>query len=302
MNDEIKNLPVSIKARILNISVKNNKNFNLILQLYIQERLLYRISRSNYYENFILKGGLFLFSLSGFKGRPTRDVDFLACGISNDIEDIKCVFTQICKLDYPDGVTFDVQSIRTEKIREKAKYEGVRLSVNAYIGKAVQTIRIDICFGEVVVPKPIYMDYPVLLNMEAPKIKVYSIESVVSEKFEAIISLSIINGRLKDFYDIYKLLSNKDFDGRVLQEAMFETFQKRNTILEKNIAAFEESFLKDTERLRQWNLFLNKIGEKDLSFEEVINSLKKFLLPVYSAIIYENEFFKAWSFTEGKWQ
>jgi predicted nucleotidyltransferase component of viral defense system len=250
---------------------------------------------------FVLKGGLFLFSMREFKGRPTRDIDLLAQQISNDMEKIKKVFEEICNIEYLDGVIFDIASLTVERIRKDAKYEGVRIEVDAYLGKAVETLQIDIGFGEVVIPKPVYLEYPSLLSMENPKIKAYSFESVVSEKFEAMVSLSLFNSRLKDFYDIYTLLCERSFDGRILQEAIFETFQNRGTLTEKEILAFEDIFVKDEERNRQWKLFLKRIGREYVEFEVVVKDIKRFLLPVYEAIIKEDEFFMYWKSLKKDW-
>ncbi|MCK4240422.1 MAG: nucleotidyl transferase AbiEii/AbiGii toxin family protein [Candidatus Atribacteria bacterium] len=284
MRNEIRNMDASVKARLKNIAKEYKKTFNLILQLYMQERLLYRLSVSEYKDNFILKGGLFLFSMTGFTGRPTRDIDFLAYQISNDMESIKEIFKNICKIEYNDSVVFDSNSVLVEEIRKEAEYKGVRVRLTGYLGKAKEMLWVDIGFNDIVVPEVITADYPVLLDMDCPKIKMYSFESVVAEKFEAIVSLGELNSRMKDFYDIFILLSEKKFNRDILQNAIVETFRRRGTDILKFDQVFKKEFIEDNNRINQWKLFLKKIGHQNTEFEYVMDIIKKSLLPIYNNI------------------
>ena len=284
MKDEVRNMDASVKARLKNIAKEYNKTFNLILQLYMQERLLYRLSVSEYKDNFILKGGLFLFSMTGFTGRPTRDIDFLAYQISNDMESIKEIFKNICKIEYNDSVVFDSNSVLVEEIKKEAEHGGIRVKLTGYLGKAKEMLWVDIGFNDIVVPEVITADYPVLLDMDYPKIKMYSFESVIAEKFEAIISLGELNSRMKDFYDIFVLLSEKKFDKEVLQRAIVETFKRRGTDIQKSDQVFKKEFIEDNNRINQWKLFLKKIGQKDIKFEYVMSVINKLPLPIYNKI------------------
>lgn len=302
MSKEIKNVAASVKSKLLNIARSQNKSFNILIQLYMQERLLYRLSNSKYRERFILKGGLFLYIITGYNGRPTRDIDFLGQQISNDMNAIAEAFKEVCNIDNEDGIVFDTKNLKVEKIRKDAKYEGVRIIVDGYLGKAKQTLQIDIGFGEVIVPKPVLIEKATLLNADVLKLNAYSIESVISEKFEAMISLADLNGRLKDFYDIYDLSSKNNFDGRVLQQAIFETFDRRGTLIEKHPIVFEDIFINNDERNRQWNLFLKKISESGLAFKEVMQQITIFIKPIYDTIIEEGEFFGIWSRDKKKWE
>jgi len=234
MRNEVRNMDASVKARLKNIAKEYKKTFNLILQLYMQERLLYRLSVSEYKDNFVLKGGLFLFSMTGFTGRPTRDIDFLAYQISNDMESIKEIFKNICKIEYNDSIVFDSNSVSVEEIKKEAEHGGIRVKLTGYLGKAKEMLWVDIGFNDIVVPEVITADYPVLLDMDYPKIKMYSFESVVAEKFEAIVSLGELNSRMKDFYDIFTLLSEKKFNRDILQNAIVETFKRRGTDINGN--------------------------------------------------------------------
>jgi len=272
---EIKNIPASVAARLQNISKESGKAFDLVLLLYLQERLLYRLSISEFNDKFVLKGGLFLFSLTQFKARPTKDIDFLAKQITNDTKYIKSAFEQICSLPYEqDGVRFEAEQVTVERIKEDADYEGIRIKVPAFLGNMRKLLQLDIGFGDVVIPKPQIIDYPVLLDMENPHIQAYSRESVIAEKFEAMITLSVANSRMKDFYDIYTLLTMESFDGRILMEAIHETLNHRGTILEREHPIFSASFASEEARVKQWNTFLKRIGAEGLlPYDEVMSKL-----------------------------
>ncbi|WMJ16508.1 nucleotidyl transferase AbiEii/AbiGii toxin family protein [Geobacillus proteiniphilus] len=300
----VKNIPASVGERLKNLAKQSGKTFDFILLLYFQERLLYRLSISHYRDQFVLKGGLFLFSLTQFQSRPTKDIDFLARQISNDIQYIKAAFESICALPVEeDGVEFDVKGITAERIKEGADYEGIRMKIPAALGKIKKQLQLDIGFGDVVIPKPQEMQYPTLLNMKPPEIRVYSTYSVIAEKFEAMISLSVVNSRMKDFYDVFTLLSTENFDGRVLWEAIFETFQRRRTNLEKEHPVFSPSFAEDESRNKQWKAFLQRTGIKeDLQFPFVMEKIRDFLFPVYDSILKENEYWKMWNSRTLKWE
>lgn len=301
---EIKNIPTSVAGRLKNVAKQSGKAFDLILLLYFQERLLRRLSISDYRDKFVLKGGLFLFSLTQFKARPTKDIDFLAKQISNDIQNIKTAFETICAISIEeDGVKYDMQGLTVERIKEDADYEGIRVKIPASLGRMRKLLQLDIGFGDVIVPKPQNIHYPSILDMEQPHLHVYSTESVISEKFEAMISLSVVNSRMKDFYDIYTLLSTKNFDGRIIQHAVYETFQRRGTNLEREHPLFSTSFSEDEARIKQWNAFLSRIGFKeDMQFPVVMGQISKFLFPIYQAVMDKNVFLENWNCQLQKWE
>ena len=299
---EPKNLTASIQSRLKNISRQEKKSFDLILLLYFQERFLYRLSISPFSEKFIIKGGLLLFSMTDFQTRPTKDIDFLAHHISNDTEQLKAAVQQMCRIPCPDdSVLFDEDSVDSEPITETAEYGGVRIRVTAFLGNIRKQLQLDIGFGDVVIPKPQVIQYPVLLDMGIPTIQAYSLESVIAEKFEAMVTLSVVNSRMKDFYDIYTLLNSYDFDGRILQESVYETFSKRGTIVERHHVIFTDLFVKDHARIAQWNAFLNRTGLESVSFETVICEIIKFLKPIYDTLLDEAEFFQTWNSSTKEW-
>jgi len=232
--EQLKNKPASIRAKLHNIARKENIDLNVLMVLYMQERILYRLSQSEYQDNFVLKGGLLLFAHNGFKGRPTQDMDLLGKQISNDINNIQKIFREIFSLDSKDGLTFSVDTMTIENITEDAKYSGVRIKIRCLLGNAANVLSIDIGFGDVIIPKPIEMQFPCILDSEpAPDINAYTLESVIAEKFHAMIKLGIMNSRMKDFFDIYMLSKSNNFEGAVLAEALRETFERRNTGYEK---------------------------------------------------------------------
>lgn len=302
MNDDIKNMAVSVRARLLNLAKKEDINFNQMLLLYMQERLLYRLSISKYKNKFFLKGGVLILSLTNFKTRPTKDLDFLAKNISNDPDRIKNIFKEISEIECKDGVSFNSDSITVKKITEGAEYEGLRLKIEAFLGDARKLLQLDLGFGDIITPKSKQMEYPVLLNQKIPKINTYSLESVIAEKFESMLKLSMINSRMKDFYDIYTLSEDKTFDGRVLQEAIFNTLQKRATPLKKNPVIFTEEFIKNERKKTMWENYLKRIGNKNIEFKHLMNEINRFLSPVYRYILKENEFFKIWDNKQRKWK
>lgn len=302
MNKQIKDISASVRARLAIIGKRERRSFDSILLLYMQERILYRISISEYCDRFVLKGGLLMFMLTEYKGRPTRDIDFLAEQISNDINYIKNVFTKICKVKCEDdGVIFDAEGIEVEEIKKDAEYHGLRVKTICFLGNAKKTVQLDIGFGDVVIPKPKLMECPILLKMKPPIIKVYSIESIVSEKFQAMIALSVSNSRMKDFFDIYILLNTSNFDGRKLQEAVSETLQRRHTSIERENVIFTEEFSKEQNRTKMWNAFLRKINSPNIEFYDVMRNIVIFLKPIYDSIVQEEEFFKNWDYTNTRW-
>ena len=302
MSKQIKDISASVRSRLLNIAKNDRRSFDSVLLLYMQERLLYRISISEFNNKFVLKGGLLMFMLTEYKGRPTKDIDLLADQISNDKNKIRNVFSNICNIKYEDdGLVFSEEDIEVEDIKEDADYHGVNVKTTCFLGNARKVIQIDIGFGDIVIPKPREMECPILLKLDAPIIKVYSLESIISEKFQAMISLSVVNSRMKDFYDIYILLSTNNFDGRKLQEAIFETLQRRNTLLEKENVIFTEHFIYDDGRNKLWESFLRKINVTKLEFNIVMKCIEDFLEPIYTSIIDEEEFFMQWDYKNKKW-
>ncbi|MDR1161997.1 MAG: nucleotidyl transferase AbiEii/AbiGii toxin family protein, partial [Tannerellaceae bacterium] len=196
----------SIRAVLKNISDKERIDFQLIVIRYLHERFLYRVSVSAYAKHFFLKGGILLFAIKGLHIRPTVDIDMLAIQLSNDKEQLHRIFQTICSIEYDDDcVIFNIDSIKTEDIAADAKYSGVRILIDAGLDTIRQQLQIDIGFSDVITPAPVNLVYPTLLSELAQPFQIgaYSIETVVAEKFHAMIALGVFNSRMKDFYDVY---------------------------------------------------------------------------------------------------
>ena len=277
------NRAISIRARLLNLAKKEGIDFQLIIIRFLHERFLYRLSVSDYSQQLILKGGAFIYAVQGLKSRPTIDVDLLGTQISNDIEALCEIFRQICAIEAEDEVAFNTESIVGELITQHDKYNGVRLYIDATFHTVRQRIQIDVGFGDIVIPVVQELEYPILLeDMQVPVIQAYSKETVIAEKFQAMIELSVANSRMKDFYDVYKLLDDNKFDNDTLEEAIKATFANRETSYTESHALFTSEFATNTQRKRSWTAFLNKINrDKDLAFEEVMRLISEKLMPCW---------------------
>ena len=277
---EIKNYGKSVRTRLLTVSKESDIPYMTILVRYLQERLLYRVSQSEFKENFYLKGGALLYAFNQEKARPTKDIDFLGTHISNDRDYIKAVFTKIAQMACEeDGVTYDTDTIEVIDITQEKKYHGARLTMTAYLDTVRQQISMDIGFGDVVTPGPQNLSYPLLLeNVPNVNLLAYSLETVVAEKFEAMISLSVNNSRMKDFYDLYRILGETNWDSEVLGEAVRNTFSNRKTAYVENHPLFSNDFYADTNRIARWNGFLKGIKAKELiPFAETGKRIREYM-------------------------
>ena len=288
----------SVKAKLKNFASESGRTFQDALTYYGLERTIYRIFVSNYADNFVLKGGIFLYAtFNGNYERATTDADFLGKNISNDKDTIKAVFKEILSQDIDDSLTYDLDSIDVEDITEQMENHGLRLSIVGYLDKTRIPIGIDIGFGDIVFPDVVKMDYPVILDMEAPRVNAYSLASSIAEKLEAIIRNGYLNSRYKDFYDIYVLSTKYPFEYSELRSAVVETFRNRHTELSKESAAFSEDFINDPLHQTRWMSFLSKKKALlQVSLEEVLDSIKTFVFPLL-----EGEVKTKWNPEKGEW-
>ena len=208
----VKNYGVSIREKLKNYQT-DKVTYQQVLIRYLHERLLYRLSVSRFNQRFFLKGGALMFAHERFAARPTVDIDFMGDRISNDMENIKRTFMEICAIEYPeDGVTFDTDNITVSEITPDREYQGVQLHVTAHLDTIVQNLSMDIGFGDIIIPHPIELDYPALLDgMEDIPVMAYSLETVVAEKFQTMIARTVLNSRMKDFYDVYTILKHNRY-------------------------------------------------------------------------------------------
>ena len=277
-----KNISASVRARLLNLAKAEQKNFNNVLLQYFQERFLYRLSVSPYRENFILKGALLFLLYGAPRLRPTKDIDLLGRAQSNDLEQIRAVVQQIAQIEVPDGVVFTKESATVEIIKEFEEYSGVRVKIEAKLTSARQTLQIDIGFGDRIVPGPVEIEFPVLLDQPAPRIKGYSKESVIAEKFEAIVRFNFLTSRMKDFYDILFLTKQESFQMRILRQAIDATFHRRMTPLEDIAIIFTEEFKVQVDKQEQWTAFLRRNHLESYGlFASAVEQLQLFIEPVF---------------------
>ena len=283
---EIKNYGKSIRARLLNVAKQEEVFYQTILTRYFQERLLYRISQTRYRENFYLKGGALMYAYERFAARPTLDIDFLGTHISNDGERIAEAFREICSVDCKeDGVMFASEEITTQNITEFKDYHGVRLSIPVTMDTIAQVLTMDVGFGDVVTPHPVSLDYPLLLEgLPEASILAYSTETVIAEKMHAIINLADQSSRMKDYYDIYHLLTSFQYDTAILQDAINHTFENRHMPYNAGTMFFREDFPNHPQMQVRWTAFLKKATiNSTLSFPEVVRWLQDTLRPYWTA-------------------
>lgn len=290
MNDDIKSYGKSIRARLLNVAKQEKVFFQTILTRYFQERLLYRISLTHYRNNFYLKGGALMYAYERFSARPTLDIDFLGNNISNDGERIISAFKEICAVPCEeDGVNFDLSHITAQNITEFKDYHGIRLSIPVTMDTIAQVMTMDIGFGDVVTPEAIPLDYPILLkHLPAINILAYSIETVIAEKMHAVVDLADQSSRMKDYYDLYQILSANQYDAKVLKEAIKRTFENRHAEYKADTMFFRVEYPDNAEMQVRWKAFLRKITSKsELSFSDIVHYLQTALKPYWENLNHE---------------
>jgi predicted nucleotidyltransferase component of viral defense system len=279
-----KNVGESVRARLLQRSRGERTDFQVLLTRYALERLLYRLSQSGHRHQFVLKGAMLFATWVEVPFRPTRDLDLLGYG-ENSPEAIREAFREICgQTVVDDGVAFDVDRIEATPIREDLEYSGVRIRTRATIAAARISIQVDVGFGDAITPGPIEIDYPALLDAPAPHLRAYPIETVVAEKFHALVTRGITNSRLKDFYDLWLISETFELERTPLAAAIRQTFARRTTALpEEKPTAFTDSYATTWDG--QWRAFLTRerMTAAPAQLASVLADLGRFLLPLLEA-------------------
>ena len=299
----IKNMAASIHQRLLNAAKLSGRPFNELLQYYAIERFLFRLSKSDYANRFFLKGALTLLVLRTPVTRPTRDIDLLG-RIDNDLGAVRATIATICEQKVePDGLTFDSASVTTERIAEDADYHGVRAKFRGSLGNARIAMQIDIGFSDVMTPGPVQISYPTILDQPRPQLNAYNRETVVAEKFEAMVKLGMLNSRMKDFFDIWALSQNFDFHGRELAEAIQKTFAQRESRVTADAVCFTADFAADPSKSAQWSAFLRngRLIDTPTNFADIVESVRRFLRPVTEKLATSEAFVGNWS-PGGPWR
>jgi hypothetical protein len=248
--------------------------------------MLFRLSTSRHAEAFVLKGAMLVGTWTNIPHRATRDVDFLGLGDPNPARLVE-LFSEVLQRDGgDDATTFDPDSVRAEEIRGQDRYGGVRLLAKGEFGGAVIHVQMDIGFGDAVEPAAEWIDYPTLVELPAPRIRAYSIYTVVSEKLEAIVALGMQNSRMKDFYDIWTLSRDFEFDGVVLAQAVAATFQRRRTNIPTGTPdALGDEFVRDPDKLRQWKAFVDRgeLRDASVAMDQIVRAVEEFAMPCFKA-------------------
>ncbi len=295
------NLNHSIHSRLRNWSRENKLDHNFVMNRYACERLLYRLSISEYADQFILKGAMLFSIWSDDPFRPTKDIDLLGFGEDSE-ESLRGIFQQVCSIKpkKPDGITFDAQKITVEPIREPQEYQGKRIFIP--VTNTRIKVQVDIGFGDVITPAAIEIDYPSLLDMPAARLKAYNRETVIAEKLEAIVSLGIQNSRMKDYYDLLRMSLEYEFDGSLLRDAIISTFGRRKTSLPSEIPdGLNHELILTQDKKTQWDAFVKRSGlDTNSGFDEVINTLCAFMVPPLNAAALQKNFNKKWN-PGGSW-
>ncbi len=295
-------IAASVLARLKNKASESGRSYQLCLQLFCQEEFLRRLEKSKYAENLVLKGGLFIYSLTDFDSRVTVDVDFLLRKIPNTPDQLKAILEEIIAVPTGnDFVKFEIKEVAPIAVAKK--YAGIGASVVAYIKNTRTPFSIDFGVGDVIVPNQEKRRIPTQLSdFDAPTVNTYSIETTIAEKLDAILSLMEFSSRMKDYYDIYYLANKFDFDGKVLTEALRKTFANREHAF--TVEQFEQvmAFDNDDAMQKKWKAFCRKIDTKTDDYGTVLNTIKIFLEKPFAAAINNTPYTEKWSDGDGNWK
>jgi hypothetical protein len=301
---EVKNIAASVKQRLLTLSRECGEEFNLLLIRYGIERFLYRLSQSEHADSFVLKGASLFHFCADASHRPTRDIDLLSRG-SSDPARLKEFFEQVAGLEMgDDGMTFDPSSIYTEPIRREEEYEGVRVHLKGRLGTARLSLQIDVGFGDAVTPRPRKRLLRGLLDFEPPQMRIYPWETVIAEKYQAMVDLGMTNSRMKDFFDLRHIAREFEFEGKILSKAIQATFRRRKTDLPEGCPlALTLKFTQDPAVGARWRAFLqrSKLRGPVPDLASVADEIWAFLRPVTEALLAQSSFEKAWN-PGGPWR
>lgn len=303
MARSIKNTAASVHRRLLNKAKEASRPFNELLQYFAIERFIYRLSKSPHADRLILKGALMFSTWSGALSRPTMDIDLLA-RIENSLELVVAIMKEACDADVEaDGMSFNADTVTATRITEGADYVGVRVRVRGGLGNARVHLQIDIGFGDVIVPGPVKVTYPAILDFPAPELNGYTMESAIAEKFQAMVKLGVLNSRMKDFYDLWMLSRVFDFKGQTLAKAIEKTFENRNTPITIDPMVFDPSFANDGDKKAQWRGFIGKARLADVpeAFEEIVEAIREFIQPIGVSLAKKRIFRRVWS-APGPWR
>jgi hypothetical protein len=297
---EMKNVTASVLARLRNSSKSSGAPFQQVLQQYAIERFLYRVSKSKHAGSVILKGALLLKTIGIPSARPTMDIDMLRQGKADEATLIALV-KDCANLEVEaDGISFLAGSVLAEEIAKDSEYKGTRILMDARMENVRLSVQIDFGVGDVMVPGPRTIEYPVFLVGDTVELLAYPVESSIAEKLQAMVALGSVNSRMKDFYDVWICSNHLDFDGRTLLEAVDATFRNRETpVPTEEPEALSRGFAED--HRVQWNAFVRKMGESEFAdaLGGVIRDISGFAMPVFQAISRDEKLARHWKAGRG---
>lgn len=280
MAKQPKDIVASVRQRLLNIAREEGQIFDVVLVSFGLERLIYRLSVSDHHNNFVLKGGMLVTLWTTNPGRFTRDVDFLGFG-DDDETALKAVFAEILAIDADDGLIFDAANLEAASIREDQVYGGMRLRTIAYLGKTQIPITIDIGFGDAMTEPEYTIDYPSLLDLPTGTIRAYSPATVLAEKFQALISLGLANGRMKDFYDMWEIPRSTEITKEELLTAVEATFARRETkVPDARPEALTVAFTEDSLKIQQWQAYAASVDLDGVELASVTDAIWELFKPI----------------------
>ncbi len=296
----VKNRAASVLARLKMQSKNTGISYQMILQLFLQEEFLRRLCISKYRDNFVLKGGMFIYTMTNFESRPTQDIDFMLRRLSSDLDNVKAIMTEICEKNT--GNEFiHIKVVGTEQITPEKKYPGVKTKFIGSIENVRIPFSIDVGIDDVIIPDPRLRIIPTRLpDFEPAEVMTYSIESTIAEKFDAIIMRMETNSRMKDFYDIYYLSGMFNFDGLLLQKAVHNTISHRNRLVPENLFERIDAFSGNSYLVQMWKNF-KPAAEAGLTFDEALHGVILFIQPIIDSISNGLEFQEKWNSEIRQW-
>lgn len=298
----ITNMAASVRQRLLDKARASKRPFNELLQHYAMERFLYRLSKSEHADRFVLKGALLLRIWDAPTVRPTKDIDLLG-RTSNAPEALEAIIREVCQLTVEDdGLEFDSDRVSGEAIAEEADYAGVRLRFRGKLGTARVMMQVDVGFGDIVTPEPTMVAFPTLLGHDEPKLLAYPREAVIAEKFQVILYRGVLNSRLRDYYDIWLLSKSYPFSGSKLAEAIKRTCSQRETPIVERPVGLSSEFAQDEARRTQWKAFRrkSKLDQAPEALSPLVEDVARFLGPIAKALSQGRGFENAWD-PPGPW-
>lgn len=292
----------SVLARLKNKATESGRSYQLCLQLFCQEEFLRRLEKSKYAENLVLKGGLFIYSVTDFDSRVTVDIDFLLKQIPNTPEQLRTILEEIIEIYTGNNfITFEIKDIIPITLQKK--YAGISASMVARIKNTRTPFCIDFGVGDVIVPKQEKRKIPTQLDdFTVPIVNTYSLETTIAEKLDAILTLMEFSSRMKDYYDIYYLANKFDFDGTILSEAIKKTFENRGHVF--TVEQFKQviNFANDSAMQKKWNTFTHKINTDTDRFNTVLETINTFLSKPFIAAVENKNYNEQWSAIDVIWK